>query len=77
MTAEQRSEVPENPSGTPVTELDDSELDEVNGGLLVVHTSPVLCRPNTVVAGCLLSYRICPTRVCTPQTITVVGPDPL
>ena len=66
LSAEQRSEVPENPSGTPVTELDDSELGDVSGGLLVVHTAPLLCRPNTMVAKCFVSYRICPTRVCTP-----------
>ena len=77
LSAEQRAEVPENPSGTPVTELDDSELGDVNGGLLIVNTSPLLCRPNTVVARCLISYRVCPTRVCTPETITVIGPDPL
>jgi len=77
LTPEQRSEVPENPSGTPMNELDDSELGEVNGGLQFVHTSPVICRPQTLVAKCLISYRICPTRVCTPETITTVGPDPL
>lgn len=34
LTAEQRSELPENPSGRSLTELDESELSEIAGGLL-------------------------------------------
>lgn len=64
------------PSGRPVTELDDSELGDVIGGLVVLNTSPILCRPNTIAARCLISYRVCPTQVCTPEIVTI-GPDPV
>jgi mersacidin/lichenicidin family type 2 lantibiotic len=35
LSPEQRSHLPENPSGKPFTELDDSELDDAVGGLVV------------------------------------------
>lgn len=57
LSREQRVALPENPSGKPLTELDESELGEVSGGQLLKATNPDLC--------CFLSY-VCPsfTLVC-------------
>jgi mersacidin/lichenicidin family type 2 lantibiotic len=51
---EQRAALPENPSGRPLTELEDSELDFVTGGELVrlKPTDPALC--------CFYTFQ-CPT----------------
>jgi mersacidin/lichenicidin family type 2 lantibiotic len=42
---EQRAALPENPSGRPLTELEDSELDDITGGNAgkLRHTDPVFC----------------------------------
>ena len=40
---EQRVALPENPSGKPLTELDESELGVVSGGELLKVTNPDVC----------------------------------
>lgn len=42
---EQRAALPENPSGRPLTELEDSDLADITGGDVVKlrHTDPALC----------------------------------
>lgn len=60
LTPEERSEVPENPSGTPVTELNDSELGDVNGGIsdrVKPYTAIIICFTRDL--WCNLSHRIC------------------
>ena len=42
LSPEQREQLPENPSGEPLTELDDAELGKVNGG--IYFSSPVVCQ---------------------------------
>jgi len=52
---EQRAALPENPSGRPLSELEESDLDDVTGGV-PVHirvTDPQIC--------CFLTYVNCPT----------------
>ncbi|WP_224245495.1 mersacidin/lichenicidin family type 2 lantibiotic [Hyalangium gracile] len=55
LSLEQRAVLPDNPSGRPLTELDDSELEDVTGGESVKlrHTDPAIC--------CFLTYVQCPT----------------
>lgn len=36
LTVEQRSALPENPSGVPMTELEEAELSEIAGGLPII-----------------------------------------
>lgn len=50
---EQRAELPENPSGRPLTELEDPELEDVTGGVPIKVTHPALC--------CFLTYFNCPS----------------
>jgi mersacidin/lichenicidin family type 2 lantibiotic len=50
---EQLAALPENPSGRPLTELEESELDDVAGGVPVRVTHPALC--------CFYTYVNCPT----------------
>ncbi|WP_224365000.1 mersacidin/lichenicidin family type 2 lantibiotic [Hyalangium versicolor] len=40
---EQRAALPENPSGVPLTELEESELSEITGGRPLPVTCPELC----------------------------------
>jgi mersacidin/lichenicidin family type 2 lantibiotic len=42
LSPEQRATLPENPSGKPLTELEDSELDDITGGIFK-PTHPDLC----------------------------------
>lgn len=67
LSPEERSKLPENPSGRSITELDESDLEDVSGGWCGV-TLPVYCR-NTLLPGCNPSFRICPTT--TVQTTIV------
>ena len=57
LSAEERSTLPENPSGRPVTELEESELDYISGGRPEV-TAPIFCRA-TVRASCTGTIRRC------------------
>jgi mersacidin/lichenicidin family type 2 lantibiotic len=50
---EQRAALPENPSGKPLTELEESDLDDATGGFPIRATNPQLC--------CFLTYVNCPT----------------
>ena len=68
LSAAEQAELPDSPSGTPLTELGDDALDGVAGGIDIQMTPPVtiyLCRP---------TYRfICPPRthfyLCFPTTV--------
>jgi mersacidin/lichenicidin family type 2 lantibiotic len=51
LSPEQRSLLPDNPSGKAITELDDSELDDAVGGLVV----------QTRFGYCVESFGLCPT----------------
>lgn len=55
---EQRAALPENPSGTPLTELDEGELGDVTGG--VPPVSGLLFRPTDPQLCCFYTLR-CPT----------------
>lgn len=50
---EQRAALPENPSGRPLTELEEPELEDVTGGVPLRVTQPQVC--------CFLTYVNCPT----------------
>jgi mersacidin/lichenicidin family type 2 lantibiotic len=50
---ELRAALPENPSGRPLTELEDPELEDVTGGVPIKVTHPALC--------CFLTYVNCPS----------------
>lgn len=61
LSPEQRSTLPENPSGKSITELDDSELDDAVGGLVLqtrFYCAETLgmCPTSTV-----MSRRFCPS----------------
>jgi mersacidin/lichenicidin family type 2 lantibiotic len=40
LSAEQRASLPDSPSGKPMTELDDADLQEITGGLLPKELGP-------------------------------------
>lgn len=62
LPCEQRAALPENPSGRPMTELEDSDLDAVTGGdgVRLRLTDPEVC---------CFSSQVCPT-------FTIVCRDP-
>jgi mersacidin/lichenicidin family type 2 lantibiotic len=73
LTTEQRAAMPENPSGKPVSELDDSELEDVTGGIRVINSSPMICCTMTLQPACKVTYVRCVTRrVCLPTIIEPV-----
>ncbi|MFL5344822.1 MAG: mersacidin/lichenicidin family type 2 lantibiotic [Hyalangium sp.] len=63
LSPEQRSTLPENPSGKSITELDDSELDDAVGGLLVQTRF-----------YCVESMGICPTTTVLSRNLCVTTP---
>jgi mersacidin/lichenicidin family type 2 lantibiotic len=80
LTSEQLHTLPENPSGRPMTELEDEDLTDVVGGGVPVITRPTILttRPPTLTilttrgsfAGCP-SLAGCPTTI-VPQTTSIV-----
>jgi mersacidin/lichenicidin family type 2 lantibiotic len=74
LSPEQRSSLPENPSGKSITELNDSDLENAVGGLYV-YTAKFLC--------CTETFRVCPTttvlslRLCPTGPVCLPGPLPL
>lgn len=64
LSPEQRSTLPENPSGKSITELGDSELDDAVGGL-VAYTRYGCCRE---------SVGICPTTTVLSRNLCVTTP---
>ncbi|MCY1077222.1 mersacidin/lichenicidin family type 2 lantibiotic [Archangium lansingense] len=64
LTAEQRTEIPESPSGRPMSELDETDLDGAVGG----H-----CPPNTSI-GCPISFRLICNTVGGPRCIAMTPP---
>jgi mersacidin/lichenicidin family type 2 lantibiotic len=64
LSPQERAEVPENPSGSPLNELDDSDLGTVQGGLIVKPTSPNICPPRTFAWECFRTgFFLCPMTV--------------
>jgi mersacidin/lichenicidin family type 2 lantibiotic len=62
LSPEQRAALPESPSGTPLTELGETELTEITGGALKPTRGPLACTLNScgIVACVPPTYRICP-----------------
>jgi mersacidin/lichenicidin family type 2 lantibiotic len=66
LSPEQRAALPESPSGTPLTELGETELTEITGGVvggeLKPTRGPLACTLNScgIVACVPPTYRICP-----------------
>lgn len=55
LSPQERAEVPENPSGLPLNEMDDSDLGKVQGGFITVPTSPPVYI-KTFVVECFRTY---------------------
>jgi mersacidin/lichenicidin family type 2 lantibiotic len=52
LSAEQRASLPDSPSGKPMTELEDAELQEITGGRLVDELGPSTGCTGPVRATC-------------------------
>lgn len=66
LSPEQRAELPESPCGTPLTELGETELTEIMGGVYLCPApqptrGPLACTLNScgIVACVPKSYRLC------------------
>jgi mersacidin/lichenicidin family type 2 lantibiotic len=69
LTSEQRQALPESPSGRPLTELNEDDLEDAVGGALTIRaTRPIYA---THFRGCEMSaVDACPTlRLCTTTTV--------
>jgi len=45
LSAEERTSLPESPSGKPLTDLEETDLEGVAGGVLIPYTlSPIFCQ---------------------------------
>lgn len=69
LNAEERAALPESPSGKPLTELGDSELEGVSGGVRGgPNTLPPACL-NTHPPGCRqpITLPLCPTETLNPN----------
>ena len=70
LSLEQRQALPECPSGRPLTELDDGDLGDVIGGLVIRPTPPVCTTHPFFCVTKGSAYDACPSALgCTHTTI--------
>lgn len=66
LTSEQREALPEGPSGRPLTELGEDDLEDVVGGAVIIRPTPLIPASHhrfcgTSAVDACPSARLCPT----------------